>query len=100
MARTMEWTFLLALGVAAAFFVVLRRINFLEQELRRVESLLTRPDHRIGHEPAARIEDPAAPLPAPPPATPEPAPPTQKTEHGEPRFSLESLIGGRLPICF
>lgn len=32
-------TLLVALGAAAAFYIVLRRMAFLEQELRRVESL-------------------------------------------------------------
>lgn len=33
-------TLLVALGAAAAFYIVLRRVAFLEQELRRVESLI------------------------------------------------------------
>ncbi|RYG88214.1 MAG: DUF2339 domain-containing protein, partial [Alphaproteobacteria bacterium] len=96
----MEWTFLLALCVAAAFFVVLRRMNFLEQELQRVESMLAQLDHRIGYAPVARTKMPSAPLPSPPPATiVEPLPPLpEQPRPAEPRLSLESLIGGRLPI--
>lgn len=96
----MEWTFLLVLGVAAAFVVVLRRLNFLEQELRRVESLFARLDHGIDYAREERSEAPVAPLPAPPPATIA-EPPREKLRPAqsiEPRFSLESLIGGRLPI--
>lgn len=101
----MGWTFLLALGVIAAFAVVLRRINILEQELRRVESLLLHPDEAVRsapktvEKPVARIKPPAAaPLAAAPwptttgAAEPRPAPPST------PRFNLETLIGGRLPI--
>lgn len=104
----MGWTFLLALGVAAAFAVVLRRINFLEQELRRVESLLARMHDRIGQEPiaepAARTRKPVATLAAPPPATlvetpvPKSPEPPHPPEPAGPRLSLETLIGGRLPI--
>lgn len=36
------FTFLLALAGAAAFYVVFRRIPFLEDAVRRVESLLSR----------------------------------------------------------
>ncbi|RYY26265.1 MAG: DUF2339 domain-containing protein [Sphingomonadales bacterium] len=99
----MGWTILLALGVAAAFFVVLRRINFLEQELRRVESLLARIEQRAD-EPAApdRKAPPAAPLAAPQPLaiaeTAAPPEPIQPIKPAGPRLSLETLIGGKLPI--
>jgi len=104
------FTLLLALAGAAAFYVVFRRIAFLEDEVRRVESKLARFEQggavssRVGPREAPQplatpqpveIEAPAPPpetvvAPAPRPAVPEPRP--------EPRISLESLIGGRLPI--
>jgi uncharacterized membrane protein len=100
---------LLALGVVAVFLVQ-RRLAFLEQELRRVESLVAALEARLAAPPVRAVEvervrepevmaeaappgAPAAPLEAPPgieaeaEALPEPA-----------RLSLESLVGGRLPI--
>ncbi|HEX8300758.1 DUF2339 domain-containing protein [Sphingomonas sp.] len=98
----MGWTILLALGVAAAFAFILRRVNFLEQELRRVESLLAGIELRLIRTPAPQPKTPAPPLAAPPPAarveTPEPKPAPEPPIPSEPRFSLEALIGGRLPI--
>jgi len=38
--RAIALTLLVAPGAAAAFYIVLRRVAFLEQELRRVESLI------------------------------------------------------------
>ncbi|MES2986876.1 MAG: DUF2339 domain-containing protein [Pseudomonadota bacterium] len=98
----MGWTILLALGVTAAFMVVLRRINFLEQELRRVESLLVRVQQREPEAPPVRKKVASVTLAAPPPATivaplPSPEPP-QIPQPAKPSFSLETLIGGRLPI--
>ena len=93
------FTILLALGVGAAFFVVLRRLAFLEQELRRVES-------RIGAAPAPQpapavpaeaTAPPALPL-APAPAAPMLEPAQDPLPPSGPRFSLETLIGERLPI--
>lgn len=89
----MGLTLLLALGVAAAFIVVLRRINFLEQELRRVESLLGGIERPIAEPTARRPQATAVPQSAPPPA----AIAGPLISH-EPRLSLETLIGGRLPI--
>ncbi|MBX3563097.1 MAG: DUF2339 domain-containing protein [Sphingomonas sp.] len=95
----MGWTLLLALGVAAAFAVVLRRLNFLEQELRRVESLLARLDRREGEPTSVRKMAAAVSIAAPPPvALAPPEPPPAPPAPAQPRFSLESLIGGRLPI--
>jgi len=97
-------TLLLALGAAAAFYIVLRRIAFLEQELRRVESLIA---VREVEKPEAPVHQTTA-IPAPevvsaPFRTTEPeAPPAPERHVPEPRplpqFSLETLIGGRLPI--
>ncbi len=104
-------TLLLALGAAAAFYIVLRRTAFLEQELRRVES-------RIASLEASRHEAPVRPIPqaaAPEPkaeapaVVPEPMParmakaepqPQQPASGSRqlPQFSLETLIGGKLPI--
>ncbi|WP_404335076.1 DUF2339 domain-containing protein [Sphingomonas sp. MMS12-HWE2-04] len=100
-------TLLIALGIAAAFYVVLRRITVLEQELRRVESLVARLELREAREArpkTATYSAPSAPErvaipeePAPP-AQPEARPVKVPEMRAEPRFSLESLIGGRLPI--
>lgn len=103
--RVIALTLLLALGAAAAFYIVLRRIAFLEQELRRVESRIV----------AIEGEKQEAPLPATPPraeprrvtalpvrvAEPEPEPLRERQAPAArplPQFSLETLIGGRLPI--
>jgi uncharacterized membrane protein len=99
------FTLLLALGAAAAFFVVLRRIAFLEEELRRVESLLARLDQRTRE--AQPLKGPTAEPRQTARALAEPSPSTLVAPHperaelsapAEPGFSLESLIGGRLPI--
>jgi uncharacterized membrane protein len=112
---------LLALGVAAAFFVVLRRLAFVEQELRRVESEIARLESRIGQ--AAPPERRAEPRPAavalaerartlaaepreraptaaepPPPHEPAPEPAPERALPDAPGLSLETLIGSRLPI--
>lgn len=97
---------LIALGVAAALFVVLRRLRVLEQELTRVESRLARYEDRFAApdvqpaapppraaEPALRPAPPALRAPPPPPFS---APPPPKNK--ERALNLESLIGGRLPI--
>ncbi|MDV3457794.1 DUF2339 domain-containing protein [Sphingomonas sp. HF-S4] len=114
------FTLLLALGVGAAFFGVLRRLTIVEQELRRVESLVARLEDR-----QARAASPlVAPAPAAPAAEPmredarpparvvaaeriharaaeaPPAPartaPVDAPERAP--LNLELLIGGRLPI--
>jgi len=106
--------FLLVPGVAVAFFVVLRRLTILEQELRRVESLVTGIEER-----ESRFAAPAAPPLAeagvetvpdaveratariaaaaqrPPAQAARTAPPPRPAP---PALNLESLIGGRLPI--
>ena len=94
------FTLLALLVLTAALFALLRRVANVEEQLRRVESLLAtrdlpatttlaesapKPPARIV---SARIIPPPAPLEAEPAAV---APP-------EPRFSLETLIGKRLPI--
>ncbi len=114
------FTLLLALGAAAAFYIVLRRVAFLEQELGRVESRIVAleeerreaPVHRpapsraapqpVAEAPTLTADTPAdtitersaAPEPASEPKSerfaPEPRP--------LPQFSLETLIGGKLPI--
>ena len=58
------FTILLALGVVAAFLVVMRRLAFLEQELRRVESLIphTAPEPEVP--PSLRTEPSVPPRPA------------------------------------
>lgn len=110
----MNWfTLPLALGAAAAFYVVLRRVVFLEEEVRRVESRMAGLEDKLRE---ASLHRATAPLPAmsppavvaepeaPPEREPEPEPPEQAAprRYPEPRplpqFSLESLIGGRLPI--
>lgn len=103
------FTFVLFLGVAAAFFVVLRRLTILEQELRRVESLVVRLEERESHfaAPAAPpvAEAPAEAARALPPivaaAQRSPAPAARvapSPRPASPPLNLESLIGGRLPI--
>jgi uncharacterized membrane protein len=112
------FTLLLALGVAAAFFVVLRRLAVVEQELRRVESQIVRLEEResrfvaapppsvagVTYEPApapeieratARIVA-ATQRPAAQAASAPPAP--SRAASAAPPINLESLIGGRLPI--
>ena len=106
------FTFLLALAGAAAFYVIFRRLAILEDEVRRVESLLARFEQGGAVSPRAtpnETPETSAPLRAPPsarleaeprPATrieaePRPMPPEQPPR---PSVSLESLIGGRLPI--
>jgi uncharacterized membrane protein len=102
--RVFAFTLLLALGTAAAIHVLLRRIAFLEEEVRRVESLVARLAERgapaelaAAAEPQpAHVELPAAALePEPRPSDPPLAPPAPAPIRD---FSLESLIGGRLPI--
>lgn len=113
------FTLLLALGVAVAFFVVLRRLTIVEQELRRVESLVVALEDR-----ESRFVAPAAPPvarrpveTAPPPAddvtraaarifaaerpatqAARAAPAPTRAAAPSPALNLESLIGGRLPI--
>lgn len=105
------FTLLLVLGVGAAFFVVLRRLTVVEQELRRVESVVARLE---GHE--SRFVAPAEPVAPSPPgaAAPPPAPevprpaarvvatthaaPPARTRPAMPAIQLEALIGGSLPI--
>ncbi|TGX42544.1 DUF2339 domain-containing protein [Sphingomonas naasensis] len=116
----MAFTLLLVLGVAAAFFVVLRRLAVVEQELRRVESLVARIEQRESRfvapsEPlvaASREEDVPPPAPeqfAQPaarivtararPAQPAKASPAPtRTSPARPAIQLEALIGGSLPI--
>ncbi len=114
------FTLLLALGVAAAFYVVLRRLTVVEQELRRVESLVARieegqsrfvaappptvapvtfPD-AVPAQPAEEVERPTARIVAaaqrPQPSAATAAP--QRTAPAAAPLNLESLIGGRLPI--
>ncbi|WP_307116541.1 DUF2339 domain-containing protein [Sphingomonas kyeonggiensis] len=104
-------TLLLALGAAAAFYIVLRRVAFLEQELRRVESLIVARDMEVREAPIHRTESEAAPVRMPEaPARvaelpeveveveAEPARPHIPEPRAMPEFSLETLIGGRLPI--
>ncbi|WP_286712051.1 MULTISPECIES: DUF2339 domain-containing protein [unclassified Sphingomonas] len=98
-------TLFLILGAAAAFYVVLRRIAFLEEELRRVESLIAARDHAAPETPARRPEFSTPPAPAieAPSRVAEAQPEHEPARTGvEPRplpqFSLETLIGGRLPI--
>ncbi|WP_253190357.1 DUF2339 domain-containing protein [Sphingomonas sp. LM7] len=120
------FTLLLALGVAAAFFVVLRRLTVVEQELRRVESLVERLEDRqtrMTAQPVSAAAD-SAPQEAPGIAEPFreevrtparvvaaeriraraadalPAPIRTAPVEAPPRppLNLESLIGGRLPI--
>lgn len=109
---------LLALGFAAAIFSVWRRLIFVEQELRRVESQIASLESRVGQ---AAVEPAPAPVftPRPEPALPSaaaplaadappgqivraespPAPPLHdETAERESSFSLETLIGSRLPI--
>lgn len=106
-------TILFALGVGAAFFVVLRRLAVVEQELRRVESQIVRLEQR-----ESRFVAPAEPLVAPPAEAPAPeqAPPPARVvtaaprpavaameapaspERAAPSVQLEALIGGSLPI--
>lgn len=96
---------LFALGAVAALYIVLRRVAFLEEELRRVESMVAALEGKRGYWPAAEAPSPRPVRAAPPPAIetePEPeapmaAPPPPDREP-EPRITLESLIGGRLPI--
>lgn len=107
------FTLLLALGVGAAFFAVLRRLTVVEQELRRVESLVTRLEERASHfvaadpppvaePPAEAALDDAAPSTTPIVATAERSaratPPPARTAPPRPPINLESLIGGSLPI--
>lgn len=102
---------LIALGAAAALFGVLRRIRFMEQELARVESLVVRLEQRLrqADAPPAIMHHPeraVQPAPVPPSLEPdasvsEPllsAAPAPKRPPERTRVSLESLIGGRLPI--
>ena len=107
------FTLLLALGVGAAFFVVLRRLTVVEQELRRVESLLARLEERTSHfvaidttpaaeRPAGAARDDAA-QPAARVITGAERPtraaqPPARTAPSRPPINLESLIGGSLPI--
>jgi uncharacterized membrane protein len=96
---------LLALGAAAAFYIVLRRIAFLEEELRRVESLIALRGRDARETPASSPEPSTLPAPAadpPAPVVEAPAGPGPGRRPVEPRplpqFSFETLIGGRLPI--
>ncbi len=103
---------LLALGAVAAFYIMLRRVAFLEEELRRVESLLAALDRKIGYGPVAELGSPPATEPAASApaveAEPEPGPesaieaPDETAPAPPPQtaasVTLESLVGGRLPI--
>lgn len=96
------WIILLALCVAAAFFMVLQRLSFLEQELRRVESLIPLSEDRVRspqrNQASVQPIAVAAPQPRfePVPIAEEPvvAPPQETAA----RSGFESLVGGRLPI--
>lgn len=101
--------FALLLGLGAvAFVLVLRRVAFLEQELRRVESLIVRSEQAVRSSDA--IEEARAPAPVPPAAplrAPEPqarepevapAPADEPWQLPTLRGGFESLVGGRLPI--
>ncbi|MDP5280171.1 DUF2339 domain-containing protein, partial [Sphingomonas sp. DG1-23] len=112
------FTLLLALGVGAAFFVVLRRLAVVEQELRRVESLVAGLEERASRfvaAPAPSVAGVTSEPVAPPereverateqviadeqPPTPKAVRgPTPATRSAPPPLNLESLIGGRLPI--
>ncbi|WP_213982617.1 DUF2339 domain-containing protein [Sphingomonas sp. dw_22] len=101
------FTFLLALAGATAFYVVFRRIAFLEDEVRRVESLLARFEQGSVDSSPVAPNEPAVSAPAAAQPEPEPEPEPVATFAPEPApveprplpdFSLESLIGGRLPI--
>ncbi|MBL7599139.1 hypothetical protein INQ10_24225, partial [Escherichia coli] len=61
---------LLALGAAAAFYIVLRRIAFLEEELRRVESLIALRGRDARETPASSPEPSTLPAPASDPPSP------------------------------
>lgn len=107
------FTLLLALGVAAAFFVVLRRLAVVEQELRRVESLVVRIEAQASRF-VAPIPPPVAqnPIEVASPAAPDAVVATgrplahavgaaaspSRIAPSAPSRSLESLIGGSLPI--
>ncbi|UYY57506.1 DUF2339 domain-containing protein [Sphingomonas sp. S2-65] len=100
-------TLLIALGAVAAVISVLRRLRIVEQALTRVESRLADLEQQ-DRAPVAAVERRATPLSAAPPAAvrpvlapaPEPvsAPAPEHAYPSEPRLTLESLIGGRLPI--
>lgn len=100
-------TLLVALGAAAAFYIVLRRVAFLEQELRRVESLILARDAEVREAPIHRSEPKPVPVRATrtptriakaPPPEPEPIQARPPEPRPSPQLSLETLIGGRLPI--
>lgn len=100
------FTLFLSLAGATAFYVVFRRIAFLEDEVRRVESLLARFERSGADSPPVAPNVPIASPPAAP-AEPEPAailraepcpPEAGPSLPALPAISLESLIGGRLPI--
>lgn len=103
-------TLLLALGAAAAFYIVLRRVAFLEQELRRVESRIVtlEQDRRAAPVvPATPVAEAQRAIEAPAVAEPVPEPLLEPAIEPErpatpsrplPQFSLETLIGGKLPI--
>ncbi|WP_448662385.1 DUF2339 domain-containing protein [Sphingomonas sp. CJ20] len=98
-----SFTILLALVGAAAFYVVLRRIAVLEQEVRRVESLLVESEDRVRRPaPAAPVPvlvpDIAAPTPAPQRVTASERPPEEPPRVLWVRPNFESLVGERLPI--
>nr|WP_294811398.1 DUF2339 domain-containing protein [uncultured Sphingomonas sp.] len=103
------FTLLLVPGVAVAFFVVLRRLTSVEQELRRVESLVVQLEDRASHfaapaaPPVAEAPAEAARAPAPIAAAAQRSPAPAARIASPPRpaappLNLESLIGGRLPI--
>ncbi|MDT8758994.1 DUF2339 domain-containing protein [Sphingomonas psychrotolerans] len=115
------FTLLLALGVGAAFFAVLRRLAVVEQELRRVESLVARLEERESRFVAAPPPSVADVTTEAPPAQPaqqgrtpaivRSSPPAERppvvaasvsapvrTAPAATPLNLESLIGGRLPI--
>lgn len=100
-------TLLVALGAAAAFYIVLRRVAFLEQELRRVESLILARDPEVREAPIHRAEPKPMPVRATeapariakaPAPQPEPVQARAPEPRPSPQLSLETLIGGRLPI--
>ncbi len=101
--------FLLALGAAAACFALLRRVASLEEALRDVESRIAQFEAppRVQAETAGPIPSRSAPAeverPSVAPAAAPPAPDAPSIVEPEPAgtfpaFSLETLIGGRLPI--
>jgi uncharacterized membrane protein len=88
--------FLLVALAVAGVALVLSRIGAVERELERIDRRIAGIEARLGQagEPAPEIPAAAAPPPAPPATI---APPL-RMQRELPAFSLEALIGGRLPI--